>query len=299
MKKLWTLEEDNILIEFAKKGVKLSKIADKLDRTENAVRLRCKRLGIQIMAKGRHWTKEEEEQFKEEWCSEDVSHDTLVRRHNRTWHALQEKAFSMGLGSRPQNTSYVTVMDICQEMNVSSDRVYAWIKLGLNVHKSNDKRTKYLIDTDELLVFLEHNQHLFDASEVSQFLFIQEPEWLKNKRRKDGSIDISNKGTEWSFQDDKILVSLYEKGYSVEKLAQIFKRSEIAIITHLNILGVKRKRANEYSEEELKVLYEYSNEKTLKELATMLPGRTVKGLEYKCKSLGIPYHLSSRRCDIN
>mgnify|MGYP004672825061 CR=1 FL=1 len=297
MRKFWTLEDDTILTEMAQKGVKLSKISKTLDRTENAIRLRCKKLGIKPMVRGRHWTKDEETQFIDEWSDEDVTNDYMVRKHKRTWHALQEKASELGLGGRPDNSQYVSVKEICEEMNVSSDRVYSWIKLGLKTRKANNYRSRYAIDIEDLLAFLKDHQNLFNAANVSIYLFSYEPKWFTEKRKVDVYRDLSNHQMEWTNAADKMLLLMFERGISISEMAAHFKRSESAIITHLNVLGCSRKSPRAYTDAELSILYEYSDKKTLQELSEMLPGRSAKGLEYKCKALALPYHLSAARCN--
>lgn len=296
MQRLWTAEDDAILTKLAAKGTKVSKIAKTLDRTENAIRLRCKKLDVRLMNRGRKWTQDEEALFIQEWYDEDISNNTLVKHHKRSWHALQEKACVLNLGGRPRNTSYLTVSDICKEMKVSSDRVYNWVKLGLKVHKAKDNRSRYLIDTDDLLIFLEHHQRLFDASIVSTFLFASEPAWFREKRHADSLIDMSKNNIEWSNADDKQLVYLYNSGRSISQLSQVFKRSEKAIISRLNVLCIERKNPHAYSDDEIQVLMSYSDQKTVTELAEMLPGRTESGILYKCKALGLPYHLKTAYC---
>jgi excisionase family DNA binding protein len=295
-KRPWTAKDDDILIDMANRGRPLKKIALELGRTENATRLRSKKLGVRIMTKGRRWTDEETNDFIAEWQDEEVSNDTLVRRHKRTWHALQQRAVVLKLGPRNHDSYYLTVRDICDEMKVSSDRVYSWIRLGLKTHKSGQKRRHYLIDTDELLEFLEQHQDLFDASQVSNLLFIDEPDWLKAKRKSDGSWNKDKHNLEWTDSEDRSLVMMNQYNKSVAYMAEHFHRTECAIISRLNVLGCERKKKNSYTDNEIKILCEYSDSKTLAELAEMLPGRTVKGLEYKCKCLGIPYHLSKKKC---
>lgn len=293
---VWSEEEDKLLRDMNNKGLALKTMAKRLGRTENAVRLRAKHVGLKLNIKGRRWTKAEEIEFARDWCDETINNDALTRKCNRTWHALQEKAVALKLGPRRHNSLYLTIQDICTEMQVSSDRVYRWIQYGLPTHKGGSKRRKYLIDVDELLAFLETHQSWFIATTVSKCLFCEEPEWFKEKRIHDREHDRSNHQLEWTNDEDAKLQNMYHKGFSMADMAREFHRSESAVRTHLYVIGCEVKRKDTYTDKELDILRRYSDTHTIDELADMLPNRTKKGIEYKCKMMKIPYHFSKAHC---
>lgn len=295
----WTKESEERLLKMNAKGLSLKTMANRLGRTENAVRLRIKHLGSSLNVKGRRWTKEEEEDFVKNWRDESMNNEALVRKHNRTWHALQEKAVSMKLGSRPYNSCYLSIQDVCSEMNVSSDRVYRWIRYGLRTHKGGSKRRKYLISSDDLLDFLQKHPSWFLATKVDTCLFCGErgePDWLIHKREYDKLHDRSNHQMVWSNAEDAKLFQMFNDGVSFQDLAAEFHRSVSAIRTHLYVIGCEIKRQDVYTDEELDILRKYSDYMTLDELVDMLEGRTAKGIEYKCKMLKLPYHFSKHQC---
>lgn len=296
MLKSWKPEDDAMLLSMNQKGLSLKTMAKRLNRTENAVRLRAKHKGIKLNIKGRRWTEEEEQKFAEDWQNETINNDTLVRKHNRTWHALQEKAVMMKLGPRVFDSRYLTIQDVCEEMKVSNDRVYRWISHGLPTHKSGSRRRKYLIDSDELLQFLEKHQSWFQASTISKYIFGEEPDWLVEKRKKDRLHNRNRRQREWTNDEDRRLQMLHKRGASLSELADEFHRSESAVRTHLYVIGCEIKRKDVYTDHEIKILTEYSDYYTLKELEDMLPGRTAKGIEYKCKMLKLPYHFAKENC---
>ena len=296
---LWTKESDDQLIEMNSKGLSLKTMASRLGRTENAVRLRVKHLGQKLNVKGRRWTKDETAEFVLNWRDETMNNDALVRKHNRTWHALQEKAVAMKLGPRPYNSCYLSIQDVCNEMNVSSDRVYRWIKFGLRTRKGGSKRRKYLISCEDLLHFLEEHKSWFLATKIDTCLFCGErgePDWLAKKRLYDKKHDRSKHQMMWTNAEDSKLYQMFNNGVSLQDLAREFHRSQSAIRTHLYVIGCEIKRPDVYTDEELDILRKYSDYKTLAELSVMLHGRTVKGIEYKCKILKIPYHFSKQQC---
>ncbi len=65
----------------------------------------------------------------------------------------------MKLGPRNEYREHLSVTDIMEEMQVSRDRVMAWIKLGLKTNKNKAGKGKYSIKDTDLLEFLENNQN--------------------------------------------------------------------------------------------------------------------------------------------
>ena len=293
---VWTERDEKDLIELSGRKTSLSVIAKKLGRTKNAVQSKARRLGLTLNIKGRRWTAQEESDFVKHWCDGALTNDALIRKHNRTWNALQTKANLLKLGPRPFDACYLSVQDICFEMNVSKERVYRWIKHGLSTKSSNDNRRKYLIDCEDLLLFLEKHQSWFDASVVSNYLFINKPKWLIDKQRCDKRKDCCRHQCEWTNEEDKRLQIMYQRGHSIKDMSKVFHRKESAIKTHLSVIGCKIQRPLAYTDDELKLLYAYSDIYTLSELCDMLPGRSIKGIEYKCKMLKISYHYSKQQC---
>ena len=294
MSRVWTQKDDARLMELVNKGWSTKRISKDLDRSEDAIRSRCNKLGCYLKGRGKKWRPQEIEEFKKDWVDEEMCSSALVRKYYRTMHGLTVMAVKLGLGERPQDSRYVSVQVVCEEMQVSSDRVYRWVKMGLKTHRSNNKRTKYLIDVNKLLTFLEEHNIPFNASKVSDLLFIDEPDWLKQKRKDDFGKNESKSQMEWTNDEDARLIRLYKYGKSVKELAKEFKRTEGAIITHLNILGVERKKESSFTDKELDLLRRYSEYKTLQEIVEIMGRHTVKSLEYKCKELGVPYHLSKK-----
>lgn len=293
----WSKEDEDRLIEMNAKRVSVSRMAKRLGRTETAIVLRLTKLGVQLNVKGRRWTKEEEQNFVQGWKNEALSNEALARRFNRSWHALQEKACAMDLGPRPHDFLYLTVQDICTEMQVSADRVYNWFNMGLKSHPGGSKRRKYLVDVDDLLAFLKAHPRLFNAARVSRCLFCDEPDWFIKKRIADRELSNTRDQHEWTNEEDKQLYNLYKSGWSFADIAVKLHRTETAVRTHLYVIGCEIKHADTYTDDEIATLKKYSDMYTLSEMREkFFPERTESGLEYKCKALNIPYHFNKSRC---
>ena len=191
------------------------------------------------------------------------------------------------------NDEYLSISEICDEMQVSHDRVSNWIKIGLPTKKNRSGKTRYLIDVDDLLCFLEKHQDMFNASLISEYLFYDEPDWLKNKRKSDREFFPINLRSEYSNNDDIFMIQLFKAGKSDKYISDTLGRTESAIRDRLRLLGYTRGRYNDY---EIDILKENSDYLTVSELAKLLPLRTEKGIMYKCEQLNIPYHVSKEMC---
>ena len=162
----------------------------------------------------------------------------MQNRLNRSWFSIRKKAAQLELGARDYDTEYLSIPTICEEMSVTSDRVLAWIKLGLKTKKSRSGKVKYLISTDDLLAFLEMHQDMFNATNVSEYLFSDEPDWLKQKRLKDVTEYPVNIRRPYTNDEDKIIVKLYNSGLADKEIAKKLGRTEIGIKYHRYVLGL-------------------------------------------------------------
>lgn len=285
------IEELKVLISRGKSIEYLSKYFNK---SENAVECKAYRLNLKILRDRRRWSDTEVSSFKEDWYDTTMSKAMLVKKYQRSYKSIKRKAISLKLGARPYNDEYLTINTISEEMNIPYGRVRNWLNLGLKYKSSRTGNVKFLIDCDDLLNFLEEHQDLFNASKVSSILFVNEPEWFKSKRISDSRHFANRLHSEYTNEEDKQIEDLFKKGFSDKEIAIRLKRSESAIKYHLNVLGYGRHHYNDY---EIDILKENSRYLTLDELAKLLPLRTTRGIEYKCRDLGIPYHISKESCE--
>lgn len=294
MSYIWKESDIEELKKLVKEGKDKAFLAEHFNRTETAIEIKVNRLGLQLQRTHRWWKDDEIEEFKSDWQDGTISIPVMKKKYGRSYISLREKALELDLGARPYNDEYLSISDICEEMNVSHDRVSNWIKLGLKTKKNRSGRTKYLMSQKDLLDFLESHQDMFNANEISNYLFCEEPEWLKLKRSNDSLFYAKNLRSEYSDNDDRRIISLFKVGKSDEEIAIEMKRTSSAIKARLRLLGYTRKQYNDYEIEILKNNYRYL---TIKELAKMLPLRTEKGIMYKCEQLGLRYHISKDRCE--
>lgn len=295
MSYVWNKEDVEELKKLVAEGKDKKFLAEYFGRTETAIEIKVNRLGMQLLRDGRIWLKSDLRSFSEDWLDGSISKNVLMKKYNRSWFSLRKKALELGLGSRPHNEEYLSIGEISEEMGVSHDRISNWLKLGLKYKRNKSGKIRYLISQEDLLIFLEQHQSLFDASKISDYLFIDEPDWLIQKRKSDSEFYADKLRNEYTNEEDKLIVSMFKQGRSNSEIARSLKRTESAIAGHLRVLGLSRGRYNDY---EIEILKENSRYLTLDELLVLLPLRTKKGLEYKCNALGLPCHRVKERCEI-
>lgn len=127
----WTEEEIETLKLLSDK-YHYSEIATIMNKTENAIYIKAKRLGITLIQDRRKWTKEEETLLSDLWGTKSI--ETIAKTMKRTVFSLKVKAVRMGLGPMIRNNyDLITVSDMCDLLNVTRDRITTtWIRLGLN-----------------------------------------------------------------------------------------------------------------------------------------------------------------------
>lgn len=292
--KRWTNEEVKDLERLIKDGRGIDYLVSYFGRSSDSISKKVYSLGLKISRKYRHWTDSEVKRFKRDWYDGSISMNKLMLRYNRTELALKDKASRLGLSVRPYDDEYLSVLDICNEMGVSEDRVLHWLRVGLNYRVSKSGRVKYLISQEDLLDFLRDNPDRYDASKISEYLFVDEPDWLIQKRKDDYVFCTSKSHVEYTNEEDIKIERLFKQGKSDKEIAKEMRRSESALKKHREILGYSRKRYNLY---EIEILKKNSRYLTVDELLELLPLRDKKSIKYKCNDLGIPYHTRKSRCE--
>lgn len=286
----WTEEEVKQLTRLCKANKTMRRIKrDFPDKTEPQIRARIKKLNLSYNKKRKPWTPEELKQFKEDWTDHKISGTTLRTKYkNRSISALRACAKRLNLTRRPFDSSFLRISDIAAEMQVSKDRVRTWIKHGLITYKSHITPIKYLIRQEDLLDFLKEHPKFYDASKISPYIFINEPEWLKAKRREDAENFKTKSKKAQAYSDAECLeiIRLFKRGCSNKEIGEKLNRTEYGIERMLTIFGLSRKKYNDY---EIDIIKEYHDKITIDELVAMLPLRTRSGVIAKCEQLGLKY----------
>ena len=90
----WTNEEIETLKKLSEQ-YHYSEIAKIMNKTENAIYLKARKLGLTLIQDRRKWTKEEESLLSDLWGTKSV--ETIAKNLKRTVFSLKVKAVRMGL----------------------------------------------------------------------------------------------------------------------------------------------------------------------------------------------------------
>lgn len=281
----WT-EED---VETLKKLSSLyhySEIARIMNKTENAIYLKARKLGITLIQDRRKWTKEEEVTLSDLWGTRSI--ETIAKTMRRTVFSLKVKAVRMGLGPMIRNNyELITVSDMCDLLSVTRDRITTtWVNLGLNLKKKKltNNMSYYVITWNDLMEFLEKNQNEWDSRLVEKNMLGIEPEWLKLKRIRDKE-ENPLWYRKWTEEEIKQAENLFKNGKSYEEIAGIINRSVWAVANLLRNMGYSYNLPQFWKGRELKYLRENYENMTYSEIAEIL-GRTTKAVGAKAEELG-------------
>lgn len=290
----WTEDEINTLIELSDK-YHYTEIANIMNKTENAIYIKARRLGITLIQDRRKWTPEEETTLSDLWGNKSI--EVIAKTLKRSVFSLKVKAVRMGLGPMIQNNyDLITISDIMDLLNVSRDRITTtWIALGLNLKKKKlTKNTSYYTVTwDDLLKFLEANQNEWDSRNVEKNMLGAEPEWLIQKRKRDKE-ENPLWYRRWTEEEIKMVESLFKSGKNYEEIANQINRSIWSVTNLLRNMGYSYKLPQYWKGTELKYLRENYQNMTYSEIAEEL-GRTTKAIGAKAEEMGYQKRLIKQK----
>lgn len=292
----WTEEEIETLRLLSEK-YHYAEIAKIMNKTENAIYLKARKLGITLIKDRRKWTKEEEILLSDLWGVKPI--ETISKKLKRTVFSLKVKAVRMGLGPMIRNNyEFITVSDICDLLNVSRDRiVITWFKLGLNLKrkKVTDNKSYYVVTWSDLMSFLEKNKNEWDSRCVEVNMLGPEPEWLKEKRVMD-NLENPLWYRKWAEEEIKQAENLFKSGKNYLEIAEIINRSEWAVANLLRNMGYSYILPRYWKGKEIKFLRQNYQNMTYAEIAEEL-GRTTRAIEAKAEQLGYQKKLVKSKID--
>ena len=185
----WTNEECELLRKLVLEDRKSPKeIAGILGRSEDAIIVKMGKLGLRAKGgKKRYWTKEEEELLTDLWGT--MSIESVAKKLDRTPSSIMNKVYLLKLGSVSENNyEGLKIQEICDLFNVNRTIVEIfWITLGLKckTRKISEKTSYKYVEIKDLFQFLEANQNIWDSRNLEVDILGKEPNWLKEKRKRD------------------------------------------------------------------------------------------------------------------
>ena len=290
----WTNEEIETLKILADK-FHYSEIAKIMQKTENAIYLKARRLGITLIQDRRKWTEEEEILLSDLWGTKSV--ESIAKTMKRTVFSLKVKAVRMGLGAMVRNNyELITVSDMCDLLSVTRERITTtWLNLGLNLKKKKltNNMSYYVITWHDLMDFLENNQNEWDSRMLEKNMLGTEPEWLKEKRIRDMK-ENPLWYRKWSEDEIKQAENLFKAGKNYLEIALCINRSEQAVANLLRNMGYSYRLPQFWNGKELKYLKENYEKMAYLEIAQTL-GRTTKAIGSKALELGYQKRLTKSK----
>ncbi len=293
----WTEEEIETLKELSGQ-YPYTEIAKIMNRTENAIYLKARKLGIPLIQDRRKWTLEEETMLSDLWGTKSIEY--IAKKMKRTVFALKVKAVRMGLGAMIRNNyDLITVSDMVDLLNVSRDRIVnTWVKLGLKLKpmKLTQNKSYYAITWQDLMEFLEANQNEWDSRNVENNMFGTEPEWLQEKRERD-VIENPLWYRKWTAEEIQMAESLFKSGKTYQEIGDRIERSEWSVANLLRNLGYSYMLPQFWKGKELKYLRENYKDMTYSQIAEEL-GRTTKAIGAKVEEMGYQKRLTKTKINV-
>jgi len=189
--KNWTKEQIAQLEELLPDYTTIE-IAEIMGKTEDAIYIKARKLGLKVLGIRKRWTIEEEEELKSMWGNHSI--EAIAKRLNRTSSAITNRAWVLKLGSVMTNhVSALTIQEICDLFAVDRNTVgVSWVSLGLVVSKKRISASKScsIVKIANLYRFLEKHQTMWDSRMLEQDILPPEPEWLIKKRESDNLLPI-------------------------------------------------------------------------------------------------------------
>ena len=196
------------------------------------------------MGQARNWTTEELEYLSESWGHQTVPF--IANKLGRSKTAVMQRASKLGLGRSFENGEYVTLHQLMIAVTGSgSNAGYAmtsWVKnRGLPVHnKRLDQKVVRVVYLEEFWEWAGKNKSFIDWSKMEPLILGEEPQWLKEQRKKDANAFSLQRKDPWSpFEDEKLIYYLNQHKYTYAELSKMLKRSCGAIQRRCKDLGIK------------------------------------------------------------
>ena len=212
------------------------------------------------MARGRIWTKEDDEYLMEKWGNTSVK--SIAKKLKRSISAIKLRTYRLGLDEFYAAGDLLLVRDLIEALGYSYTEyvINKFKEYGLPIrYVGYNKRRYRKISIDDFWKWSEFNKDVVNFAFFEENNLGKEPKWVKEKRRIDKT-NYANKRVFWTREQEFLLISKARTGrYTYADLASDFNRSEQAVRRKLFDLGEppiakKRKRERYSKEEEQKIL---------------------------------------------
>lgn len=184
------------------------------------------------------WSKKDIEFLESSWGTAQLKY--IAGRLGRTPSAVAKKACLLQLGRAYSNSDYITVRQLQSILGYKAHYNRIWSNKGLPVFfKKLNKMRVGCIYIDDFWKWVDSNRDVVSFAKFEENALGAEPEWAKEKRKRDyiRSISIKDNTAPWTnVEDKKLLRMLSQNKYTCDELATEFHRTESAILNRIWIL---------------------------------------------------------------
>lgn len=257
------------------------------------------------MGQARNWTPEEKQYLSDNWGN--LSVGTLMKKLNRSENAIRVMKQRLGLGVFLESGDYVTwnqfQIAIGCGNSGSGYKMKSWVEnRGFPIHKkrvgSNSFKIVYI---DEFWKWAEKNMDLLDFSKFEENTLGAEPEWAKEKRKRDFEKNRKYITTPWTQTEDaKLIYLLVQQKHTYAELSKMLRRTNGAIQRRICDLGIKERPVKadnhiRWTEQELKLLGELIKAGYGYELMAEKLGKSSKAIRGRVYSMYLTENLDKAR----
>ena len=187
----------------------------------------------------RKWTREEIEILESHYGL--WSFEAIGKNINRSAEAVRRKAYRLQLGKATRYTGNLTARDLGHALGVCPKTIVRWIKNeGLKGKFSvvENKRKVWRIDINNFWEWAEEHQHLFNATRMEENILGVEPNWFKEKRKKD--YPLRNEGKVFTKDEDEFILANY-KTMNYIYIGKLLGRTKASVKHRIRKLKLKNK----------------------------------------------------------
>jgi excisionase family DNA binding protein len=163
------------------------------------------------------WTEEEEIYLQDQWGI--TSLDTIAKNLGRTNAATYKRAKDIGLGPALAASGAYTTHQIAGFLGVATSTVFHWVNDGkMKGHRfaRENGRFAYRIYEENFLEWLKNNQSKYSSVNIPTYIFADEPQWLREKRKKDAKSPLVA-ALHWTTKEEAKLIAMVKSGMYTRK----------------------------------------------------------------------------------
>lgn len=298
--KNWTEAEEQLLIRLAPTCY-IREIAKILNRTEEAIMSKAKKMGIEYITLSREFTEEEKNYIREKWGMIPITE--IARDLKATRIMIQRQADLMNLpklGNNPYKKW--TEKQLMQLRKLATNKSIPELAKSFKTTTTGIESVAFknhikLIDGK--ITWTEEDKQIL--KELAEIMTLGEIAAKMNRSSSSVRIQAERLGIKvkrhasiWTEENTEELIEL-AKNHTLLEIVKIMKKTDITILKKAKQLGIdiKKEETSEWSKEEVEKLILLSETKTLNELVLAL-GRTSSSIKKKAFSLGISIKSSRK-----